>query len=207
MKKEKAASTIVVYIHGKGGSAGEAEHYRPLFPDCDVVGLEYRGSAPWDAGREIEKEIRALKAGYDSIILIANSIGAYFSMNADIDDLIEKAFFISPVVDMEKLIAGMMSRAGVTEATLRSRKTIQTSSGEELSWDYLSYVREHPVEWNAPTEILYGSEDALTDCGTIRSFSLERGAGLTVMEGGEHWFHTEEQLRFLDDWIKSKKDH
>ena len=25
---------------------------------------------------------------------------------------------------------------------------------------------------------------------------------LTVMEGGDHWFHTEEQMCFLDEWIK-----
>ena len=24
---------------------------------------------------------------------------------------------------------------------------------------------------------------------------------LTVMENGEHWFHTEEQMKFLDEWI------
>jgi hypothetical protein len=24
------------------------------------------------------------------------------------------------------------------------------------------------------------------------------------MEGGEHWFHTEEQMLFLDNWIKEK---
>ena len=29
-------------------------------------------------------------------------------------------------------------------------------------------------------------------------------ATLTVMEGGEHWFHTEEQMAFLDNWIKEK---
>jgi hypothetical protein len=23
-----------------------------------------------------------------------------------------------------------------------------------------------------------------------------------VMEEGEHWFHTDEQMRFLDNWIK-----
>jgi hypothetical protein len=23
------------------------------------------------------------------------------------------------------------------------------------------------------------------------------------MESGEHWFHTEAQMRFLDDWIRS----
>lgn len=28
---------VVVYIHGKGGNAGEAEHYKPLFHDCDVT--------------------------------------------------------------------------------------------------------------------------------------------------------------------------
>jgi len=25
---------------------------------------------------------------------------------------------------------------------------------------------------------------------------------LTVMKGGEHWFHTKEQMAFLDAWIK-----
>lgn len=28
-------------------------------------------------------------------------------------------------------------------------------------------------------------------------------AQLTVMQNGEHWFHTEEQMRFLDNWIKN----
>ena len=28
------------------------------------------------------------------------------------------------------------------------------------------------------------------------------GASLTVMKGGEYWLHTEEQLAFLDDWVK-----
>ncbi len=25
---------------------------------------------------------------------------------------------------------------------------------------------------------------------------------LTIMKNGEHWFHTEEQMKFLDSWIK-----
>ena len=33
---------LVLYIHGKGGCAGESEHYKPLFPECDVVGLDYQ---------------------------------------------------------------------------------------------------------------------------------------------------------------------
>ena len=27
------------------------------------------------------------------------------------------------------------------------------------------------------------------------------GAELTVMPEGEHWFHTPEQMRFLDAWL------
>ena len=28
---------LVIYIHGKGGCAGESEHYKPLFYDCDAL--------------------------------------------------------------------------------------------------------------------------------------------------------------------------
>ena len=30
----------IIYIHGKGGSAAECEHYKPLFPEYDVFGLD-----------------------------------------------------------------------------------------------------------------------------------------------------------------------
>lgn len=29
----------IIYIHGKGGTAEESEHYKPLFEDADVIGL------------------------------------------------------------------------------------------------------------------------------------------------------------------------
>lgn len=98
---------LILYIHGKGGSAAESEHYKPLFPDCEVLGLDYQTFTPWETGAEIRAAAENLKAEYEKIILIANSIGAFFSMNAGIDKLIHKAYFISPVVDMEKLISDM----------------------------------------------------------------------------------------------------
>ena len=39
---------------------------------------------------------------------------------------------------------------------------------------------------------------------TIKEFVVKESAGLTVMEGGEHWFHTDEQMRFLNQWLKTK---
>ena len=146
--------------------------------------------------------VESLKEKFENIVLIANSIGAFFSMNADIDRLIQKAYFISPIVDMEKLIGDMMTWAKVTETELEARGVIHTEFGEDLSWDYLSYVRKHPVRWRLPTKILYGSNDNLTSLETIRRFAKTHNADLTVMENGEHWFRTEEQMKFLDDWIR-----
>lgn len=195
----------VLYVHGKGGDPRESEHYAPLFPGAEVLGLNYRTFTPWEAGREIREAVERFAAGRRPIILIANSIGAYFSLHAGIDRLIRRAYFISPILDMEGLITGMMAQAGVTETELEAKGHIPTAFGEELSWPYLRWVREHPIRWEARTEILFGSQDALTSWETAETFARRHRAGLTVMEGGEHWFHTEAQLAFLDAWLREKE--
>lgn len=192
---------LVLYIHGKGGSATEVEHYKPLFPNCDVVGLEYTSQFPWEALNEFPTLFDELCPGYDSVDLIANSIGAFFAMHALSGKQIEKAHFISPVVDMEKLIMDMMGWANVTEDELHNKQTIPTNFGETLSWEYLCYVRANPIQWEVPTRILYGEKDNLTSYRTISAFADQTHASLTVMKNGEHWFHNKEQMDFLDAWI------
>lgn len=75
--------------------------------------------------------------------------------------------------------------------------------GETISWEYLCYVRKHPIKWSIPTCILYGGNDHLTSRETISGFADRIGADLTVMEDGEHWFHTAEQMKVLDHWISN----
>ena len=41
----------------------------------------------------------------------------------------------------------------------------------------------------------------MTSKETITAFAKETGASLTIMPDGEHWFHTEKQMKFLDQWI------
>lgn len=195
---------VAIYIHGKGGSEEEAEHYRLLFPDCDVIGFDYKSQTPWDAVEEFPKFFDASCEKYESVGLVANSIGAYFAMNSLADKPIEKAYFVSPIVDMPQLIADMMAWANVTEVELREKGEIETAFGETLSWDYLCYAREHPVRWKVPTHILYGEKDNLTSLQTISAFAERIHATLTVMPGGEHWFHTEEQMAFLNQWIQQQ---
>ena len=191
----------IVYVHGKGGSAEEAEHYRGLFPEAEVVGFDYHAQTPWEAREEFPQFFAEQRKHCDHLMLIANSIGAFFSMSSLDGTLIDQARFISPVVDMEKLIGNMMMWANVTEQELAEKSEIPTRFGETLSWSYLCYVREHPIVWQVPTRILYGEHDTLTDLEIISAFAKRVGAELTIMQGGEHWFHTEQQMRFLDDWI------
>ena len=193
----------VLYIHGMGGSAAESAHYQPLFPGCAVTGLAYQTCTPWETGAEIRAAVAALRSADARITLIANSIGAYFSMCAGIDAWIDRAYFISPVVDLEALIRGRMAAAGVTEKELQARGVIPTADGGELSWDYFSWVCAHPPGWRAPTAILYGGRDTLVARETVTAFADAHGASLTVMEDGAHWFHTPAQMAFLDRWLQT----
>ncbi|MGN0406687.1 MAG: alpha/beta hydrolase [Bacteroides sp.] len=192
---------LVIYVHGKGGNADEAKHYQTLFTGSDVIGFDYKSQNPWEAKREFSGFYDLHSKGYDSVILIANSIGAFFSMSSLAEKKISQAMFISPIVNMEKLITDMMMWSNVTEAELQSQKEIPTEFGETLSWEYLCYVRENPIVWSVPTCILYGGKDTLTSRETISEFADSIGATLTVMEDGEHWFHTDVQMKVLDNWI------
>lgn len=192
---------LVLYIHGKGGSAAEAEHYKPLFPGCDVIGLEYTSQFPWEAREEFPALVDSVSRGYDCVQLIANSIGAFFAMHALSGKAIEKAYFISPVVDMEKLITDMMGWANVTAEELHTKKEIPTAFGETLSWEYLCYAKANPIQWEIPTHILFGEKDNLTSYDTISAFAKQIHAPLMVMKNGEHWFHSKEQMDFLDAWL------
>lgn len=192
----------ILYIHGKGGSAAEADRFRAICPGFDVLGVDYRGELPWEAAPQIAAAYDEARRQYDHIVLLANSIGAYFAMLALGDQAPDRALFVSPVLDMERLILDMMSWAGVSEQALCERGEVPTDFGETLSWEYLSYVREHPIAWQAPTEILYAGGDHLVSRQSVERFAAEHGAGLTVLEDGEHWFHTKAQLAFLDNWVK-----
>ena len=98
----------------------------------------------------------------------------------------------------------MMGWAGVSEEQLAREGSIPTDFGQTLSWEYLEYVRAHPIlRWPAPTEILYGGRDHLTDREAIEAFARRFACRLTVEPEGEHWFHTPDQLAAADRWQRA----
>lgn len=202
-----------LFLHGQGGDKEEAAAFAEIAVPAgyQVLGIdlpqhgerkaETSGFDPWTVGRELKAVLSERKAHWNEISLRANSIGAYFSMLAFQHESIRKALFVSPIVDMERLILDMMGWAGVNEEELHARGEIPTGFGQTLSWSYLCWVRQHPLAaWETPTSILYAGHDNLTSRETVTAFSREHHATLSVYEEGEHWFHTPRQLERLREW-------
>ena len=103
--------SLVIYIHGKGGDAKEAQYYQSILTNSVVVGFDYKSQTPWEAKGEF----------------------------ADFYDLYSK--------------------------------------------DY--------------------KKDNLTSRETMTGFANRIGAALTIMEDGEHRFHSVEEKKFLDKWVKT----
>lgn len=108
----------ILYIHGKGGNHLEAERYKKNCLGFDMIGVDYNDYLPWIVQHQIQSAYEKAHDKYDYICVIANSIGAYFAMHTLQACDIKKALFISPVLDMEKLILDMMSWANVSEKDL-----------------------------------------------------------------------------------------
>lgn len=204
-----------LFLHGQMGRKEEAEAFAlaacPRGHQVLSIDLPGHGArqgrdeelAPWTAVPDIRAALDWAERRWESISLRATSIGAYFAMLAFANPA--RALLLSPVLDMEGLILTMMSGAGVSEAQLREGGEITTSRGQLLSWKYLRWVREHPVHrWACPIRILWGSGDNMTPRETVEAYTRRHSARLTVLEGGEHWFHTPEQLAALKKWEETE---
>jgi hypothetical protein len=209
----ESSKNLFLFVHGQGGCKEEAGAFAEIagcygwqilsvdLPEHGERKEEKNAFVPWHVVPELSAVMKYARSHWESIALRANSIGAWFSMLSLGNENLEKCLFVSPILDMHQLIKNMMLRADVSEDRLRREGTISTSFGQTLSWEYLSYVKKHPItQWDFSTEILYGDKDNLTDFSVMEKFTKHFECRLTVMKNGEHWFHTPEQLEFLDKW-------
>ena len=207
------AGRVYLFVHGQCGCKEEGaafarvvcpKGFQVLAADLPEHGAR-RGEPdrldPWTAVPELQAVLAFMKPRWREISLRANSIGAHFSMLAFSGEPLRRALFVSPILDMERLIADMLRGAGATEQELAARGEIAAGSGQTLSWRYLCWERQHPVQnWRCPTALLFAGQDRMTARETAERFAADHGAALTVMEAGEHWFHTPAQLAVLREW-------
>lgn len=203
-----------LFLHGKMGCKEEGADFAnivcPKGWQVLAIDLPEHGQradsvslTPWEVIPELQSVLTWAKVRWKTIALRANSIGAWFALEAFSHEPLKQALFVSPVLDMAELISTMMGWAGVSEEELKLRQEIPTDFGETLSWQYLQYARNHPIQtWNTPSAILCPGQDNLTPWATTEAFAQRFGCSLTVMEKGEHWFHTPEQLAMLNEWTE-----
>ena len=152
--------------------------------------------------RDLSDIMTYAKEKYDEINLWACSMGAYFSLLAYKNEDIKQCVFLSPVVNMKTIIDNMMLWSNVTENELKEKQEIKTDFGQTLYWDYYEYVKNNPIiSWDKKTHILYGDKDNMQSEDLIKDFSSKFSCDLSVLENGEHYFHTEEQLKFYKEWL------
>lgn len=211
----RSSDKLYLFIHGRYSNKEEAEMlsniavpkgYQVLSFDLPEHGErknELYECSIQNAIHDLQIIYKYIKTKYQTIALYACSIGAYFSMAAYQNIYFEKCLFVSPILDMERLIKNMAMWAGVSLDELKKQKEIETSFGETLSWNYYQFVRNNPVEsWESKTFILYGEKDNLTEKNILDSFIEKYNCEINILTEGEHYFHTIYQLEYLENWIR-----
>ena len=202
-------------IHGKQGCKEAAESFAQIavrkgwqvlsidLPEHGERKQEKDTFNPWHVVPELKKVMACSRQRWKTVSLCAESIGAWFSLLSFADDPLQNCLFISPILDMQRLIADMMSWASVSEERLFAEQEIPTSFGETLSWKYFQFAKEHPIRcWDAPTAILYPECDQLTSADTVSAFIKRFDCACTPVPNAEHWLHTPGEIRIRNEWLE-----
>lgn len=211
------SSSLFIAVHGNMSSKDDipiqllAEQVVPLGYQVLSFDLPQHGERKKDCTPckvqncvdDLQKVMDFAKTKANQISLFACSMGAYFSLLAYKNEDIKKSLFLSPVVDMKKIINNMMTWFNISEQKLEKEKEISTPIGQTLYWDYYQYVVQNPINnLTSPTSILYGENDEISEYGVMSSFSKKFNCNLEIAKNSEHYFHTNEQIEIYKKWLK-----
>lgn len=197
----------VIYIHGLHGSAEEISDYTFL-NTYDVIGLDYEDGNPWEVGPIIKEKFEKLIKPYREVVVIANSIGAFYAYEYLSEFNIKQAFFISPIADMCQIIVNLMMDNGISDKELKEKQFITLKDGTVLSYDFYEQVTyNHEDNWKVPTEVLYGYHDELVYIENIADFVANHDARLTIKNDSGHYFGDEEEKQYIKNWIIKNIHH
>lgn len=194
---------VMVYIHGLHGSYKEAEEYKYI-KGYDVRGLDYSDGNPWEVGPIIKEKFKEIIKPYKEVVVIANSIGAFYTYEYLYEFDIKHAFFISPIASMRKILFDYIFSGKVNKDELKEKRYITLDDGTVISYDFYEKYsnNDYHGQWDTLTDILYGDKDELVYIENIADFlSSHPNSRLTICHDGGHFLHTEEEKEFVKNWI------
>ena len=207
------SNKVYVYVHGKMGKKEEASSFAEIAIDKgfqvisfdlpehgERMDIDYQNNI-WNGVSDLNEVLNYAKSIWKEINLYAVSIGVYYRLIAYSNIPIKNCLFISPIIDMKKLIENMLLWSNSTIEKLTENSIIETSFGETLNIDYYNFVLENPIRnWNNITHILYGMQDNMMDFNTIINFTKKFNCELTTYSDMEHYQYTEKDLERLKKW-------
>ena len=200
-KKLKKEKRLLVYVHGYHGNNERAEFIASFLKRYDVKGLEFGDGAPWEIAEVIKPQFEEMIKGYDEVVVVAMSLGAFLTMEYLYPYNIKKAFFLSPLTDMYQYIFDMMNQFHVTEKKLKEQKIVKLENGVVLSYDFYKHTMVDSDKWNVKTHVLYGSLDELIYLESVADFVATHDATLTIINGGHHRLNEESDKEFFKKWL------
>jgi len=177
---------VYLFIHGNSGSKEEAIPFAELAvpKGYQVIGIDLPVMGkPWNVLGMIDDVKNYLKKNYSSISIRSNSIGSFYTLMAFQSENVDKALLVSPILDMKTYIDEKSVKENIKDG------------------EYYRFICNNPIDsWNAETHILRPDVDLIVPEAVYDHFISRHECTVSVMEGGEHWFHTEEQLAVLKEW-------
>ncbi|WP_243858963.1 hypothetical protein [Actinomyces sp. ZJ308] len=135
--------------------------------------------------------------------LLANSIGAYFSLCDTPAGTFERAWLVSPLLDLEYYIRDMMAKYSVTDGQLEAETVIDTPRGV-LECPYLRFVEKHPARLDIPSWIIRGDQDEVVSLEALGRFVSAPGVELVQIEGGQHFLGRPPHLDTVVAWFEQR---
>ena len=65
----------------------------------------------------------------------------------------------------------------------------------------MSNKEDEAIKILAEKVVLNGNKDNMQEQNIIKDFSDKFNCELSILENGEHYFHTEEQLKYYENWL------
>ena len=138
------------------------------------------------------------------MVVIANSIGAFYAYEYLSEFKIKQAFFISPIASMSQIIANYYLSGQISKEELKEKGFVIAKDGTTFSYDFCELYSnsDYHANWDIHIDILYGEYDELVYIENIADFlAAHPKAKLTIKRGAEHYFHTKEEKNFIKKWI------
>ena len=158
---------------------------------------------PMEASPEVRTFAQLARSQSTEIGLLANSIGAYFSLCDTPAGTFERAWLVSPLLDLEYYIRDIMAEYSVTDEQLEAETEINTPRGV-LEWPYLRFVEKHPARLDIPSWIIRGDQDEMVPLGTLSRFVGAPGVELVQIEGGQHFLGQPPHLDTVVAWFEER---